>query len=257
MKALLILFSICIIQTAFSQSGDINAAQLLVSFQNIEKAASKKYDENAGDNLQIANKNFRQNLLNFTGNSKNSGFDYKDLKNNYLIITKSDDGNLTLFSWDTETGGSMRVFEVVAQYKVGQKFFSKVIGFNSDQSFDPKCFYYQIDDIQIKAKTYYLTRRKSILSSALTYHGIQAFSIEGTKLNEAVKIIKTKSGLKSTVGYETDLSAAANREKEIPDFDILYSAKDQTISIPLILGNSEITSRKIQYKLNGSYFKKF
>lgn len=252
MKGLLLIFNLFFVQFFFAQSTNADARQLLDSFLAIDNAASNS----SGDKLNIANSTFTKNLLNFTSNPNYKDFDYKALQENYLTIAKSEDGNLTLFSWDTQTGGSMRVFEVLAQYKVGQKLYSKVINFNSDQSFDPKCFYYKIDDVKIHGKTYYLARRKSILSSALTYHSIQAYSIDGEKLNQSAKIIKTKSGMNSSLGYEVDFSAGANRAKDFPNLDIQYSQKDKVISFPLIRENDGITDRKIQYKFTGKFFEK-
>lgn len=75
-------------------------------------------------------------------------------------------------------------------------------------------------------------------------------------MNDRAKLIKTKSGIKNELGYEVDLTASANRNKDIPDFSIKYDKIKKAISIPLILNNGQITTKRIVYKFNGQYFEK-
>jgi len=69
-------------------------------------------------------------------------------------------------------------------------------------------------------------------------------------------LIKTQTGIKNQLRYEVDLTAASNRNNEIRNYTIEYDKKNKIISIPLILDNSKVTSKKIHYQFKGQYFEK-
>ncbi len=122
---------------------------------------------------------------------------------------------------------------------------------------DPKSYFYQINDVISQNKKYYLAQGTSILSSGLSSHYVQVFSIEndGT-LNDNAQLIKTQTGIKNQLRYEVDLTASSNRNNEIRNYKIEYDKKNKIISIPLILDDSKVTSKKIRYQFKGKYFEK-
>lgn len=122
---------------------------------------------------------------------------------------------------------------------------------------DPKSYFYQINDVISQNKKYYITQSTSVLSSGLSSHCVKVFSIEndGT-LNDNAQLIKTQTGIKNQLRYDVDLTAASNRNNEIRNYTIEYDKKNKIISIPLILDNSKVTSKKIRYQFKGKYFEK-
>ena len=120
---------------------------------------------------------------------------------------------------------------------------------------------YEINDIIKNNKHYYVTSSISVGSSAAYYYQVKVFSIDKEILNENTKLIKIKSGLKNTLGYDVDLSSSSNRNRnddvESSDFiKLIYDKKNKTILIPLINADGKITKNKIKYKFNGHFFEK-
>ena len=166
--------------------------------------------------------------------------------------------------WYIETYGKDNFFleiqnhglpeEAKAQVGARHQVHSKTIA--PDAEGDPKSFYYQINDIVSQNKKYYLTQSTSIFSTGLSAHYVKIFSIEDGQLNDAAQLIKTQTGIRNQLQYEVDLTASANRNNEIRNYNIEYDKKNKIISIPLILDDYKITSKKIRYQFKGKYFEK-
>jgi hypothetical protein len=212
------------------------------------------------DSLEKANTDFEKMLLKYTAsNSKTLSYRFKDLSDDGLTILTSEDGLFRIYSWDTYTGGTMHFFKNVFQYRNSKGTFSAMPDLNANGNYlDPGCFYKQINNVASEGKTYYITQSTVIGSSALTYHTVKIFSIEEYGLNDTAKLIKTKTGIRNTLGYEMDFSSSSN--KNIISTDINYSTEyDPTkkiITIPLIEGDGKLTARKIRYRFDGKYFVK-
>ena len=72
-------------------------------------------------------------------------------------------------------------------------------------------------------------------------------------LNDGVKLIKTKSGLNNTLGFNFDFFSVVDF-KERPVILIKYNPALKSFSIPVVLENGEVTDKKIIYKFTGQYF---
>jgi hypothetical protein len=93
-------------------------------------------------------------------------------------------------------------------------------------------FYYQINDIVSQNKKYYLTQSTSIFSTGLSAHYVKIFSIEDGQLNDAAQLIKTQTGIRNQLQYEVDLTASANRNNEIRNYNIEYDKKIKSSAFP-------------------------
>lgn len=256
MKKALTILLIMTIQAVWGQHISIIEKQLNNAFQKIGYWSSEgRSNESSYDSLAVANAKFEKLLLQYTNsNPQTLSHDFKSLIKNRLTIATSEDGQFRIYSWDTWTGGTMHFFKNVFQYKAGNKVHSTVI--DGDSEGDPKCFYYQINDIVSQGKKYYLTQSTSILSTGLSSHRVKIFAIENGTLNDNAQLIKTKTGIKNQLGYEVDFTASSNRNNEIKDYTIEYDPKNKIISIPLILDDSKVTAKKIRYQFKGKYFEK-
>lgn len=240
----------------FGQNISAIEKQLNDAFKRIEYWSSDAWkQEHSYDSLEVANTRFEKLLVKYTASHPQTlKHGFKSLKENGLGIATSEDGKFRIYSWDTWTGGTMRFFRNVFQYESDKKVYAKAVETETDG--DAGCYYYQINDVVSGNKKYYLAQNKAILSSALSYHSIQVFSIDDGRLNDKAKLIKTQSGIMNQLGYEVDFSASPNRNKEFRNYDIEYDKKNKIISIPLIRENSEITNKKIRYQFKGKYFEK-
>lgn len=259
MKQLLLLFSLINLTNVFSQDLQSIDKQLNAAFGKINYwAFIETTDENINryDSLDASNELFESLLVKYTAsNSETISFAFQSLADSGLRIVTSEDGLFRIYSWDTWTGGSMHNFRNVFQYKTDNRIFSQVLKSTADH--DAGCFYYQIDDIISDNKTFYITQSRAILSSALSYHKIKVFSIDGSKLNDKAQLIKTKTGIRNELGYEVDLSASSNNDRgKIPNFYIEYDKMNKIISIPVIFEDSKVTDRRIKYQFKGLYFEK-
>ena len=152
----------------------------------------------------------------------------------------------------------MQFYRNVFQYNIGGKVYSKL---NEKESQDSGYRFYDLNEVSVEGKKYYITSSIAIGSSAIYYYEAKVFSIENGKLNENEKLINTKTGLKNTLGYEVDLSSSANRNRNdgvvSRDYmELIYDKKTQTIVIPLIKADGKVTKNKIKYTFTGKYFEK-
>lgn len=258
MKKCILLFFILFKTAVFSQ--DLNLIEKKLNSLIDKKIywSSNNDNESGSDSLTQCNKEFERFVLDFTSkNPKTLTYDFKKVKDRLSIIS-SEDGLFRIYTWNTYEGGTMQFYRNVFQYKINGKVFSEIS--NKDPQ-DNGCNFMEINDVVVNKKHFYVTNSISVGSSALYYFEAKIFSIENQQLNRNAKLIKTKSGIKNTLGYEVDLSSSSNRDRkdglEERDYiNLIYDKKNKTIIIPLIEGDGKITKKKIKYKFNGNYFEK-
>ena len=157
-----------------------------------------------------------------------------------------------IYSWDTETGGTMHVFENVMQYRSGTKIKAIIDTPRSEGDVSP-C-YDKIYTFKTGNKTYYLTRFSFIESTRYSAYGITAFTIENDNVVEA-KIMKIRSGMHSALSYECDFSLIDMKTYErLPE--IRFNNATNSIYLPLVDKKGKITLKIIHYKFTGQYFER-
>ncbi|WP_374949042.1 hypothetical protein [Mucilaginibacter sp.] len=247
---------------AFAQSPKAIEANLLKSFKRIDYW-SHHPNENPliiGDSLEAANNAFGENLkaysIKYPGTINQT---FTSLTKENLDIVTSDDLKFRIFSWDTWTGGTMHFFFNVLQYRVGEKTFAEVIR-GAEDNYVP--FYKRLYTFKAAGKTYYLATYGTIFSTKDVGEGIKVFAIENGKLNKAVNLIRTKSGLHNKLYYDYDFSTIADWEitgkvsdwKDVPA--ISFDITTNSIYLPVITDKGRATGKFITYKFTGKYFEK-
>ena len=235
--------------------------KLKETFSKLEYYADHSGEnEYAYDSIDKYNKSFEKLLLKYTKSvAETQTFDFKDLTKKGLKISTSENKLFRIYSWDTETGGSMRGFRNVFQFSSNKKLFSIKTPNDVDESGESSFTYEIIDQINSGNKMFYVVKCIAIGSSALSSHKIKIFSIENGILDDKAKLIKTKSGIRNELKYEIDFSSSANQTPDAVDREyawISYDKKDKTIMIPVILADGKLTKKKIKYQFNGIYFEK-
>jgi len=237
----------------FAQTPKTIEADLLKSFKRIGYCYQKKYhdttyDAKYEDSLAEANKLFGKKLKYYAEKYPATIMqNFVLLKKQYLGISTSSDGLFRIYSWDTEEGGTMYSFENVFQYKSGNKTFAVL----DTPSTNP--IYCKILTVKSNLHQIYAASFLYIESSRYHDEGIQIFKIEGDKLNDKFKAVKTGAGMHSEVNYEYDLSSVKDLNN-IPS--IIFDSRQQTIKLPTVDVKGRFTKGFINYKFTGKYFEK-
>ncbi|MDB5153517.1 MAG: hypothetical protein JWR54_2268 [Mucilaginibacter sp.] len=107
----------------FAQSPKSIETDLLKSFKKIDywdQQRSKDTTMAWSDSLEKANNVFAKKLKVYIQKYPATvTYPFNSLVKEHLEISSSTDGLFRIYSWDTETGGTMHFFENVMQYKSG------------------------------------------------------------------------------------------------------------------------------------------
>jgi hypothetical protein len=233
--------------SGFAQTPLQIETDLVSSFRKISYCAEKHDDAHVGN----ADDLFAKKLKSYAGKfPATMSYPFSQLKQESLTILTSADGLFRSYSWDDETGGTMRYFEHVCQYKSQTKI--EAIGGEPRPEGEVWPGYEGLYTFKTQGNTYYLAITVEIGSSKDLEKGIQVFSIENGKLNADTKIIKTKSGLHSKITYDYDLSRTSEKVKS----EIHFDPNNLSIYVPVVLESGRLTTNYIAYKFTGQYFER-
>jgi hypothetical protein len=254
MKPILVLFFLYSVQAY----GQHSQNDLLRQFERISYWADYDYTDSKVDkydSLSHANEAFAARLLAYTSRQPSSLTDtFTALRDKGLTVATADDGLFRIYSWDDQSGGTMRTFRTIFQYKSGAKLYSKIIRNETSQEALGD-WYSDIYTLKNAGETFYIAVKHGIYSSKDCYQGIKIFSIKNGALQHDVKLIKTKTGIRNELGFSFDFFSVVDRA-ERPVKLIDYNAIEKTISIPVVWENGKVTSKLIVYKFTGEYFEK-
>ncbi|WP_243348640.1 hypothetical protein [Parabacteroides sp. FAFU027] len=209
----------------------------------------------AEDSLDNENEIFYDKLLNYTSKIPSTlAYDFSELKKAHLIITTSSDKKFRIYSWDTELGGTMKDYESICQYQGDKKVCSKSLNENRQEG-DIGCWYSEIFTLETGSKKVYIAYGNAEYSSSGCMQGVQLFSIDNEKLNDKVRLIKTKTGIRNKLYFEFDFFSVANR-KERPVKLIYFDENTKTLKIPVVTNKLKVTNQFITYKYNGQFFER-
>jgi hypothetical protein len=254
---LVVFFILCFISgNLFAQSPKVIEADLLKSFTKIEYWGDPKhrYDEkiNGEDSLLRVNEIFGKKLFYYTSKYPFTiGQKFLILKKNHLDICTSSDGLIRIYSWDTQTGGTMHFFDDVIQFKSGNR--TKSLLDTPRSQGDAGADYRKIYTFKNNGVKYYLCVFMFIESSSYDGEDIMFFSIENNSLKQNIKLIKTNEGLTDYLGYEYDNGSIIDWK---PRPEIYFDPKSKTIHLPLVKPHGQLTYKFITYKFTGQYFEK-
>lgn len=194
-------------------------------------------DASPKDSLAFANKSLAEYLLNNTSLLRN---DMKTVEEAGMKIATSDDRRLRIYSWDTETGDEKHVYKAVAQYETGSGIKAQEIGQT------PGSLYNEIHAFG-SGKKCYVAVASAIRSQKDAVKGVHAFSIEGTKLNDA-SIFQGKSVLEYSYDYFSNYDYKSMKEKSV------LRIEKGKILFPIV-ENEKVTDQWRTYEFDGNQFK--
>ena len=250
----LLIFAFCVI----AQTPRQIEQTLVKNLKEVQKYSSygSNYD---GEKLSKADDIFEKNLLKYTKIASTLSYKFPVLSKLMMNAT-SDDGKFRIYSWDLETGGTMHDYARVYQFQGADgKIFSKTED-NAEEDGGAGSFVYSIYTVNTRKGKIYVVCSTFIGSTQDHYQSADLYKIEGNKLVDKVKLIKTKEGLTDTLNFEYNFFSVVDR-KERPIKLILFDKKTNVLKIPIVINtkdfpNGKVTNKFISYKFNGTYFVK-
>lgn len=242
----------------FAQTPQQMEQTLIKNLKELEKYSS--YGSNYDDEKNSkANEAFENNLLKYTKNAASLNYKFPSL-GKLMQIATSEDGKFRVYSWDTETGGTMHDYARVYQFQGSDgKVYSKTDD-NSAEEGGAGSFVYAIYTVDSKNGKIYIVCSNFIGSTQDHYQSADLYKIVGNKLVDKVKLIKTSSGLTDSLNFEYNFFSVVDR-KERPIKLILFDKKTNTLKIPVVINDKEfsngrVTNKFINYRFNGTTFVK-
>lgn len=259
MKKALIL--VCfLISSNYSGAHDIKYIEnnLLIHLKKIlfYRQMAYEYQKN-GDSISPANDKFMVLLLKYTSeDSITLTSDFPKLRNAGLDIATSDDGKFRIYSWDTYLGGTMQVYSNVFQYKADRvRSLNADLTFTKDYDEHTSGSYYKICALDTNGLKIYMAMRSAKTDGPSAYDAIKLFKIEANSLNYNIKLIKTTTGIRNSIGFDWSIESTKD------DKPLIFCENDGKIfKIPIVidevLGYQKVTRKYITYKFTGKYFEK-
>ena len=214
------------------------------------------YDEKK---LPVAQDAFQAKLLKYTKTASTLRYKFAALAEEMYIAT-SDDGRFRIYSWDLEDGGTMHDFASVYQFAdAGGKVYSKTDEPTTVEDGGGGGFVTDIYTLDgAKGGKVYIVCSTFIGSTKDAAQSADLYRIEGDKLDDKVKLIKTKSGLTNELGFGYDFFSVVDRP-ERPIRLISFDKKTKTLKIPVVIEDKEfqsgrVTNKFISYRFDGTYF---
>lgn len=245
-------FALCSI-SAVSQTSAQFEKKVLAHLRSLEKLAGKS--DSAG--LTKENAALKKDFLRYAQTPATLKYGFKALANKMFVAT-SKDGKFRIYSWDTQTGGTMRDFENVYQYRGDDgKVYASVLPRSKKGGVHG--FSHQIFQLDTGTRHVYLANFTFIFSTSAIRQELSVFGIDGRKLNANLKLIQTKSGLHNSVGFDYDFFSVVNRpERPVTLFHFDDTAR--SFRFPVVLDDKKfvnggrVTDKFITYRFNGKYF---
>lgn len=243
--------------TTAAHSNEEIEQELLALLDEIEKYSSYKadYSDEQEQRLAEANRMFKTRLLEHTSRHHATlGYSFFKLAEKMQIET-SPDGNLRAYSWDTLTGGTMRMYENVYQFRGKEGVYSTGSFYEEG---DAGSFANDIFNVNTDDGAVYLIASTAVLSSSYRGQSIAAFRIDGIELVKGIKIFKTASGSTGSIGFGYDFFSVVDRS-ERPIRLFKYDEKTKAIMFPVVIEDDKtpqgrVTSSQIIYKFDGRHF---
>ena len=247
----LMLFSLV---PAFADDKKIEAS-LVAALEEVSKYSM--YGADAGDDwekLEAANTKFRDLLLKVTAeNPSTIEYGFPKLAQMMRIGT-SPDGNFRVYSWDTESGGTMHFYDNVYQFRTAKGVYSQGSKFEEG---DAQSFVNKIGEFETPAGMIYLEFATSVLSTSLWGQSVTAFRITKEGKLEEAKVFTEDGEETATLAVGFDFFSLP--EDKMDEHVFAFDPKTLTLSYPVVKETEDVpqgavTEEKITLLFDGKRF---
>jgi hypothetical protein len=256
MKLRLIAILFLAASSAFSQTPARVETELLGFLTDISKYGN--YGGECDDEkLSAANDGLKRSLMNNGTKAAMLAYSFPKLREEMYVAT-SKDGKFRIYSWDMQTGGTMRDFAAVYQFRgTGGK---TIMWAENDEDESAGSFYPEIFQVASRKGPIYLATSTFIGSTSTHGQSIKTIKINGDDLDLTAKLIRTASGPANSVGFGYDFFSVVDRkERPIKLFEFNEARKE--FKFPIVVEDDEtplgrVTNKFITYRFNGTTFVK-
>ena len=213
--------------------------------------------ERDDEKLTAANEALKRSLMNHGTKGAMLAYAFPKLQEE-MYVAKSKDGKFRIYSWDMQTGGTMRDFAAVYQFRgTGGK---TIMWAENDEDESAGSFYPEIFQVSSKNGPIYLATSTFIGSTSTHGQSIKTIKINGDDLDLTAKLIRTGSGLVDSVGFGYDFFSVVDR-KERPIKLFEFNEVKKEFKFPIVVEDEEtpqgrVTNKFITYRFNGTHFVK-
>lgn len=200
------------------------------------------------DSIETYSNKFEKEFIRFIQNDPHTiQYSFEKFSDSGICeVETSGDGNFRIYTWDTWIGGTQHFFKAIYQWKVHGKVFTKVPAYEEgDGGGDCSAMY----TVTINDKPFYLAVMNSIGSTKDGGQSISAFTIDGNKLNDTVKLFKTRTEKLNEIHISFEFPGIETARELIS-----YDDKLKIIYIPLVDDDLQVTKKNLLYQLKGRYF---
>ena len=234
---------------SFAQTPAETETKLLSRYAKIEKWSN--YGDNPDqDQLDKENELFKKELMESCSRPATLSYAFPKLREQIHIAT-SKDGRLRIYSWDMQTGGTMRDFDMVYQYRGTSESVYSSPGAASG-------FYHDIFQVDSTRGPIYLPVATFIASGTYMSESLSVVRIDGDELVLTSKLIRTAKALQNSIDFSYDFGSVMDR-KERPVKLFKFDRAKSTFSFPIVIEDKQtpqgrVTNRLIKYRFDGTYF---
>lgn len=199
------------------------------------------------DKLAASTQKFMSELKNYLLETDSLSCDFNRSAPDELLVISSADKKVLAFSWDNQTGGTMRDYDAIIQFidKSGKLSLKELDGIDYIEN---------IFTTELNNQTYYWLISYSISDSQTRGSGATLYQINERGF-VPVDLIKTKK-LTSQIGFSYSL---LDGEHVHSNRYFRYDNQTKTLSFPVVIATDEnligkVTDKRIEYRFDGQYF---
>lgn len=178
-------------------------------------------------------------------------YPFRQLRDSSEVYVETGAGNtFRIYSWNTHTGGSMSYFDGIFQWEGRDSIHVRRV-MNDEK--DPGFFCSKIYTVTAGGKEYHLAILNGVYSSRDVSQSVAAFTIEGDRLVDSVKIFAAGAKRLNRIDVNFDFFSVADRP-ERPLELITYDEKNKVLYIPVVSEKGEVSAKNLVYELKTDGF---
>lgn len=221
-----------------------------ISLTHIQKQIDRAFGNLRNDSLiQVESEKFTKQFATFIEkNEKTLYYPFDSLQTYPSVrITTSADAKLRVYSWDNNSGGTMRFFNQMYQYQTSQEIKTEIkLSHQDPQSFFSKIYTVHTAEHQ----PIYLVISNGIYSTSDITQSVTAYEIKGNNLKKKA-VFKTKKTLLNEINVPFNFRSVVDRPERPVE---VITLQNNILKVAYVKEDGEVTSKHLLYEWDGNLF---